>query len=146
MTRITIDRAGELVQTILQQANEAAITDAQMPIEFVGGDRGDKPSELLLTRTHRRLRNAALGDRQGKLPVGPGVVAHILIDHLAHSKPHKMEHRDTDEPATPSWTDPTQPEYLRKAQRPRIESIEPMTISREGYSKAVYELNNNKAP
>eukprot|EP00854_Cymbomonas_tetramitiformis_P004941 gene4941-biopygen4893 len=87
----------------------------------------------------------ALQDREGNLAVGHGKIADALADHMAHSAPYKMEHRSSPDPNPPPWEDPAQKERLVKAARPSTVVLD-LTISRQGYSKAVHTLNNNKAP
>eukprot|EP00854_Cymbomonas_tetramitiformis_P034652 gene34652-biopygen35009 len=64
---------------------------------------------------------------------------------MAHSAPYKMEHRSPPDLNPPPWEDPAQKERLTKAARPSTAGMD-LTISRQGYSKAVHTLNNNKAP
>ncbi|KAK3246381.1 hypothetical protein CYMTET_44081 [Cymbomonas tetramitiformis] len=87
----------------------------------------------------------ALQDREGNLAVGHGNIANALADHMAHSAPYKMEHRSLPDPKPPPWEDPAHRERLTKAPRPDPTGLN-LTISRQGYSKAVHTLNNNKAP
>eukprot|EP00854_Cymbomonas_tetramitiformis_P003192 gene3192-biopygen3141 len=87
----------------------------------------------------------ALHDREGNLAVGHMNIANALADHMAHSAPYKMEHRSPPDPNPPPWEDPAQKERLIKAPRPDPTGLD-LTISRQGYSKAVHTLNNNKAP
>ncbi|KAK3239766.1 hypothetical protein CYMTET_50334 [Cymbomonas tetramitiformis] len=87
----------------------------------------------------------ALQDREGNLTVGHKNIANALVDHMAHSAPYRMEHRSLPDLATPPWEDPAHKERLVKAPRPDPKGMD-LTISRQGYSKAVHTLNNNKAP
>eukprot|EP00854_Cymbomonas_tetramitiformis_P026556 gene26556-biopygen27500 len=87
----------------------------------------------------------ALQDREGNLAVGHMNIANALAGHMAHSAPYKMEHRSPPDPNPPPWEDPAQKERLTKAPRPDSTGLD-LTISRQGYSKAVHTLNNNKAP
>eukprot|EP00854_Cymbomonas_tetramitiformis_P004709 gene4709-biopygen4646 len=87
----------------------------------------------------------ALRDREGNLAVGHMSIANALADHMAHSAPYKMEHRSPPDPSPPPWEDPAQKERLMKAPRPNPTGLD-LTISRQGYSKAVHTLNTNKAP
>ncbi|KAK3252367.1 hypothetical protein CYMTET_38325 [Cymbomonas tetramitiformis] len=87
----------------------------------------------------------ALQDREGNLAVGHKNIANALVDHMAHSAPYRMEHRSLPDLAPPPWEDPAHKERLIKAPRPDPKGLD-LTISRQGYSKAVHTLNNNKAP
>ncbi|KAK3274381.1 hypothetical protein CYMTET_17430 [Cymbomonas tetramitiformis] len=87
----------------------------------------------------------ALQDREGSLAVGHGNIANALADHMAHSAPYRMEHRSPPDSKPPPWEDPAHRERLIKLPRPDPSGLD-LTISRQGYSKAVHTLNNNKAP
>eukprot|EP00854_Cymbomonas_tetramitiformis_P034240 gene34240-biopygen22004 len=93
----------------------------------------------------RHNDKTALQDREGNLAVGHMNIANALADHMAHSAPYKMEHRSPPDPNPPPWEDPAHKERLIKAPRPDSTGLD-LTISRQGYNKAVHTLNNNKAP
>eukprot|EP00854_Cymbomonas_tetramitiformis_P034128 gene34128-biopygen14910 len=101
-----------------------------------------------VAQQHRQQANQRHNDktdREGNPAVGHGVIADALADHMTHSAPYRMEHRNPPDPNPPPWEDPAQVEHLVKAARPNTTELD-LTISRQGYSKAVHTLNNNKAP
>ncbi|KAK3241765.1 hypothetical protein CYMTET_48499 [Cymbomonas tetramitiformis] len=60
MARIAINRAGEMVQDILTQANKEAPKNAQFPKEVVNSASSSRETELLMKRQHRNKRNEAI--------------------------------------------------------------------------------------
>ncbi|KAK3243608.1 hypothetical protein CYMTET_46763 [Cymbomonas tetramitiformis] len=87
----------------------------------------------------------AMKEREEKLATGEQRIADTLMEHLEASAPYNMQQRDDREVGGFPWSDDSREDHVVTGPRPTI-TTDHLGVHKEAYLRAVYGMNNNKAP